>query len=398
MNRRWQAVSSSVESKPVWAVLCYRAGENSQILALAEALGLPFEVKRLAYRSGGRLVDVWRGANLLGIDRRRSSPLKPPWPKLVISAGMRNEPVCRWIVRQSGGKTRYVHIGKPWGRLEGFELVVTVPEYPIPDASNVVRNRLSLHRLTPERLEKAARAWRPRLEHLPRPWMAVLAGGYSGPYAFDPETARRLGQEASAMVHRLGGALLVTTSARTSKRAADALRASIDVPCFFHRWRPEGENPYFGFLALAERFIVTCDSASMLAEACSTGRRVYMFDLDSPAASVAAGWRRVLELDRVRAFLYRKVMWGIAPKRITRDTRVVHRFLLTSGRAVWLGQEFAREPPPPLDESPETVARIRSLLGGAEACPATQVAVQEAAEPLDVVLEGGQDFLSEGRG
>lgn len=389
---------SSVESQPVWAVLCYRAGENSQILALAEALALPFEVKRLAYRPGGRLVEVWRGANLLGIDRRRSSPLEPPWPELVISAGMRNEPVCRWIVKQSGGRTRYVHIGKPWGRLEDFDLVITVPEYPVPDAPNVVRNRLSLHRLTPQQLAHAAHAWQPRFEHLPRPWIAVLAGGYSGPHAFDPENARRLGQEASAMARRLGGALLVTTSARTSMRAAAALRASIDVPCFFHRWRPEGANPYFAFLALAERFIVTCESATMLAEACATGKRVYMFDLDAPATSLAKACRRLVEPDRVRAFLYRRLLWGIAPRRITRDIRVVHRFLLDSGRAVWLGEEFTREPPPPLDERPKTVARIRPLLKGSAGRPVTQVAVQKVAEPLDVVPEGRQDFLSEGRG
>ena len=54
-------------------MLCYRAGENAQILALAEALGLPYEVKRLAYRRFGQAIDVWRGAKLLGIDRRRSN-------------------------------------------------------------------------------------------------------------------------------------------------------------------------------------------------------------------------------------------------------------------------------------------------------------------------------------
>ncbi len=396
MNRSPRAVPSSALSKPVWAVLCYRAGDNSQILALAEALGLPFEVKRLAYRPGGRLVEVWRGANLLGIDPRRSSPLEPPWPELVISAGMRNEPVCRWIVKQSGGRTRYVHIGKPWGKLEGFDLVVTTPEYPVPDAPNVVRNRLSLHRLTPERLAQAASRWQTRLARFPKPWIAVLAGGYGGPYAFDPENARRLGQKASAMAQRLGGSLLVTTSARTSKGAADALRAAITAPGFFHRWRPEAENPYFAFLALASRFIVTCDSASMLAEATATGKRVYMFDLEAQAASWSYVFGRVLAPDRVRAFLYRKLMWGMAPRRLTRDIRVVHRFLLESGRVVWLDEEFAHEPPPPLDERPQTVARIRPLLGGG--CPATQVAAQEAAEPLDVVPEGRQELLPEGRG
>lgn len=380
-------MSSRTEDRPVWAVLCYRAGENSQILALAEALGLPFEIKHLVYRPLGRLVEIWRGANLLGIDRRRSSPLEPPWPKLVISAGMRNEPVCRWIVKQSAGKTRYVHIGKPWGKLEDFDLVVTVPEYPVPDAPNVVRNQLSLHRVTSARLAEATRIWQPRLAHLPRPWIAVLVGGYSGPYAFDPENARRLGREASALAQCLGGSLLVTTSARTSRRATEALYESIDAPCFFHRFRPGGDNPYFAFLAQASCFIVTCDSATMLAEACATGRRVYMFDLDAPAVSFGTACRRLVEPDRIRAFLYRKILWGIAPRRITRDLRVVHRFLIEGGRAVWLGEEFTREPPPPLDERPKTVARVYLLLGESNADPSAQIAVKEPAELVDVVSE-----------
>jgi mitochondrial fission protein ELM1 len=344
----------------VWAILCYREGDNAQILALAEALGLPFEVKRLCYRPGGRLIDVWRGANLHGICRKHSSSLGgPPWPDLVISASMRNEPVCRWIRRQSGERTRYVHIGKPWGMLEGFDLVITMPEYPVPDAPNVLRTRLSMHRLTPERLTEAARSWQPRFAHLPWPWIGVLAGGYGGPYPFDPDNARCLGREASEMARRLGGSLLVTTSARTSRRASAALQRAIDVPYYFHDWQSRQENPYFGFLALASRFIVTCDSASMLAEACATGKHVYMFDLVRPSVTSLC----FLEPDQVRAFLYRKVMWGFAPKYLTRDIRIVHRFLLNSGRVVRHGEKFTREPPPPLDERLLVVFRTHELLG-----------------------------------
>ena len=36
----------------IWALLSYRAGMNSQILGLAEALDRPFEHKRLAYKPG----------------------------------------------------------------------------------------------------------------------------------------------------------------------------------------------------------------------------------------------------------------------------------------------------------------------------------------------------------
>jgi mitochondrial fission protein ELM1 len=370
----------------VWAVLCYRAGENAQILALAEALGWPFEVKRLAYRPAGQLIDVWRRNTLLGIDRRRSDPLRPPWPDLLISAAMRNEPVCRWIRDRSGGRTRYVHIGKPWARPETFELVVTVPEYPVPELPNVLRNTFSLNGATPDRLAREALFWRPRLAHLPRPWIAVLVGGYSGPYPFDPEKAARLGREASALAAADAGSLLVTTSSRTSKAAADALERAISVPCEFFRWKRDAPlNPFFGFLALADAIVVTSDSATMLAEACATGRPVHMFDMgrdeppvpgEPPARRLHRAWRRC-NADRLRAFLYRHVMWGLAPRRITRDIRVLHRLLLATGRAVWLGEPFRGPVPPPVSEMPGTVARVKALL---EEAP-RRAAAQHAAGP-----------------
>jgi uncharacterized protein len=378
----------------VWAIMCYRQGDNSQILALAEALGWPFEVKRLAYRWFGYAIDVWRGTTLLGIDRGRSSPLDPPWPDLIISASMRNEPVCRWIRTQSGGRTRYVHMGRTWGRLESFDLVVTSPEFRLRKLPNVHHNALTLTRVTPAKLAEAAATWTPRLAHLPRPRIAVFVGGYGGPYVLDPEKARRLGQDASAMAREAGGSLLVTTSARTKRASVQALKAAISAPCYFFRWAAKSaDNPFYGYLALADSFIVTCDSASMLAEACATRRPVYMFDV-GPHHSGAprmeeqgktlgrqvSAWWRLLDLDRLKAFIYRQML-KVPPRRMTRDIRLIHRFLIEQRRTVWLGQPFPAWTPPPLDEMTPTVARVRGLLGRTvEASGLGTTSCQAAAE------------------
>ena len=360
----------------VWAVLCYREGDNAQILAVAEALGWPFEVKRLAYRRFGYAFDVWRGTTLLGIDLALSDPLLPPWPDLIISASMRNEPVCRWIRQQSCGHTRYVHMGRTWGNLETFDLVVTSPEFRLRRLPNVQHNALTLTRVTPDKLAAAARLWMPRLAHLPRPRIAVLVGGYGGPYTLDPEKASRLGRKASAKAAAAGGSLMITTSARTKPASSDALRAAISAPCYFFQWAAETvENPFYGYLALADQFIVTCDSASMLAEACATRRPVFAFDLAADATdlqSKGAGkknsryywrwWRRLGDPDGLKAFFYRQML-KIPPRRMTRDIRLVHRFLTETGRLVWLDQPFPDTVPPPLDEMTPTIARIGALFG-----------------------------------
>ena len=64
----------------VWLIEAYRAGERSQIRALAEALGWPFEVKQFSYRKYEFLTNIFRGSDLRGIRIDQSSPLQAPWP------------------------------------------------------------------------------------------------------------------------------------------------------------------------------------------------------------------------------------------------------------------------------------------------------------------------------
>src|SRR5512134_1712807 len=184
----------------VWAMLGHKAGDNSQVLALAQALGLPFEEKHFVYRPYELVTDLLLGPTLAGVVTEKSSPLAPPWPDLIISAGRRNEPICRWIQAQAAPqRVRLVHVGRPWAKIERFDLIVTTPQYRLPIRPNVLHNKTPLHRITLKRLRRAADAWAPRLEALPKPHIAVMIGGNSGPFSFDLAAAERLAGQASEM-------------------------------------------------------------------------------------------------------------------------------------------------------------------------------------------------------
>ncbi|MBX6320425.1 MAG: mitochondrial fission ELM1 family protein [Rhodospirillaceae bacterium] len=353
----------------VWLLMGHRAGDNEQVLALAEALGWPFETRHFVYRPCEFLTNRLLGATLAGIDRARSSALGPPWPDLVISAGRRNEPVARWIRARAGKPVRLVHLGRPWADPRRFDLVVTTPQYRVPALPGVMEIEAPLHRVSPARLAAAAARWQPLFEPLPRPRIAVLVGGDSPPYRFDTVLARELAGKASALARRRGGSVLVTTSKRTRREAAAALRQAIDVPCYFYDWTPEADsNPYLGILAAADAIVVTGETMSMLAEACATGKPVYIFDLGRGWTAMRPGPAGrpappLAERLRPRAVAH----WTTAhllPARVRRDVRVILRRFVASGRAAWLGDDAPPAAAPvAADDLARVVRRVRELVG-----------------------------------
>ena len=274
----WQAMATSETAPSVWRLHGKHAGDNAQIDAFAAALGWPAQVRRLRFSVLSRLPGWLRGASRVGLAGSEPA-LAPPWPDLIIAAGRRSASVARWIVRQSGGRTRSVLLGRPRAPVGAFDLVVTTPQYGLPVRGNV------LHLPAPATRPPVAdpadiEHWRQRWATLPRPWIGVLAGGDRAPYRLDADAAARLGDAAAALATQRSGSVLATTGPRTSLAATDALFARLGEAAFRHRYaKGQTENPYRALLALADEFIVTGDSASMLAEAAGTGKPVAVFDL-----------------------------------------------------------------------------------------------------------------------
>lgn len=368
----------------VWVLMGQKAGDNSQVLALAEGIGWPFEIKRFVHQRYELVTNLALGSTLAGVDRSKSSALAAPWPDLVLSAGRRNEPIARWIRDRAavdGHHVRLVHVGRPWTQLDEFDLIVTTPQYRLPRLPNVLENSTPLHRVTSDRMETDAARWAGRLDHLPGPYVAVVIGGSSGPYSYDHAAAARLATQASALAAAKGGSLLVTTSARTPVKTIETFCANVDVPAYVFRWTKDAkDNPYFAFLGLASDIVVTGDSMSMLTEACATGKPVHIFDLgvgrramrpETVSAATVENERRVgrIEAVHLKAFFYRMMM-RFGPQRLGRDIRIIHRHLIESGQAVWLGDGFSSARPRfAMDCLGRAVGRIRALFDFVPADP-----------------------------
>jgi len=272
-----QATRFEGGSPSVWLLIDDRAGNRSQCLGVGEALGLRYEIRDLEYTAAAELPNFVMGKTFGGLTSSSRINLVPPWPDIIIAAGRRCSPVARHIKDMNDGRTFLVQIMYPGDTgLDEFDLVCTPRHDSIPDGGNILQIDGAPHRVTARRLEHAAEDWRGRLETLPEPRIALIVGGSTKRRTFTEDMARELGRAANTLAKAAGGALMVTTS-RRSDDTADALIGQIDVPKDEYKWGSDGENPYLGYLALADGVIVTGDSVSMCAEACATPGPVWIY-------------------------------------------------------------------------------------------------------------------------
>ena len=339
----------------VWAVASYRAGENSQISGLANRLSSDVVTKRLHYNRIAGPLGLMRLISRRGIDATQSDAIEAPWPDVVISAGLKNEPLCRYIRQCSGGHTRLVFLGRTWAPRSVFDLVITTPQYRLPREPNVVHNLMTQHGVDPQRLAADRHRWQLRFAGLPQPVLGVLIGGDSGPFVLGRRTARRLATQINSMVRSRGGSAIITTSARTRAEVADVLEAALTVPTTLHRYRRDDpDNPYFGILALANAVVVTSDSVAMLSEAAAAGRPVHIFDLGAPGTAGPD--------HSVKSVSYR-ILMALAPKRLSRDIGLFHDAFVAAGYGTWSNEVDAVNGATAAAEIEGTVARVHALLG-----------------------------------
>lgn len=259
-----------------WVVTDGKSGMENQCLGLAEALGLAPTVKRVKLRFPWRSLTPFLRAGLGFAFSRGGDPIAPPWPDLVIATGRLSLPAVLYIKRRNP-KTFAVQLQDPTIDLSKFDLVVA-PAHDQLKGPNVMSTRGGLHRVTPEMLAREGEKFAPQVASLRKPYIAVLLGGDSGAYRMTPRAIDKFSAQISDGVITTGGSLLVTPSRRTGEANLARFKKAIgNVPAYI--WDGQGDNPYYGILALADYIIVTGDSVNMVSEACSTGKPVYVIDL-----------------------------------------------------------------------------------------------------------------------
>jgi mitochondrial fission protein ELM1 len=246
-------------------------------VALAHALGVDARVLRIDVAAPWR----WLAPRLLAgarsaLREHNGAPIAPPWPRLAIGCGRQAALLTRALRRWSGGDCFTVQILDPRIDTAHFDVVVA-PRHDHVAGSNVIETIGSLHAIDDAWLA-SARTRFAALAVLPAPRTAVLIGASNTAQTLDAAYFVALQDRLAALHAREGGSFLVSTSRRTRPAIAQRLRDDFARwPGVFWHDERDGENPYAGLLAWADRLVVTPDSVNLLSEACATGKPVATF-------------------------------------------------------------------------------------------------------------------------
>jgi mitochondrial fission protein ELM1 len=353
----------------IWLVIGDKLGDNAQATRLADGLGMPYETRRLVPRPRYVLGKPRFKVGLEHLDLAASDPLQPPWPDLVITIGRRHSMAALWIKAQNPA-TRIVLLGRARRWLERFDLVIVPPQYRLPDLPNVMRLCLPLLRVDKDAVARASAHWSPRFAPLEKPLIGVLVGGPTRPYRFDDAVTTDLVATCRDLQQRHGGTLCVSTSRRTPAVVVAALRSRLPEGSVLYEWSAEAaDNPYLALLGLADRFVVTGDSVSMMIEVADCGKPLAIFDL--PRDIRGRLWQAILlrlhgpNDGRPAGAVYRwlgRLLYASGLAGFARDLGAVQRSLIATGFAVRTGEPFRPVTRPLPDELGAVRERVQDLL------------------------------------
>ncbi|HYC57919.1 MAG TPA: ELM1/GtrOC1 family putative glycosyltransferase [Candidatus Binatia bacterium] len=394
----WREGGRRIQSEPPRVMILSdpKPGHTTQSIGLTEELGWPVEVVDLGFPQYTKVTDRLFEPTTIDPGGRRRKLLRPPWPDLVVSTGWTTGPIARWIAAQSDGRVRTVQMGRKGGDVAtNFDLVVTCSHVRYPPHERRIQIVAPINQVTPGRLAEAAARFPDLFGWAPHPRIVVLVGGSCAQFTFDVETARRLGRDIADAARASGGTVFVVTSRRTGDDAVAAIEAAVAGVGQVHRWNAgRKDNPYLAYLAGADALVVTAESESMIAEACATGKPVFLYPVPKkkpgPVQS-AIDWITTQAFSSPRKrkgtirpqqgreyFCARLIERGLIHP--TRDMAALYRALVEGGYARMFAVPLDLTPPARLMETQAVADRVRAMLGVApqNAAPAPQQDLGEA--------------------
>ena len=283
-----------------WIITEGMAGTENQCIGVTEALGLEPRIIRLQLRQPWKTLTP----HLPFLQSWSFIPaLRGPWPDLLITSGRKAIAAAQYIKKQNP-RTFIVHLQDPRTATDVFDLIA-VPHHDKLRGHHVIVTDGAPNRINADRLNAA-----PRPFQADKPLVGVLIGGDSKTHRLTPAVMARLSGQLQQLAQDYK--FLITVSRRTSPAQVHQLTAALSGTDAY-LWDGTGDNPYFSILAQADTLLVTNDSASMISDAGTTGKPVYLIPLEGSSPKFERLYRHFKALGVARDFEGILENWSYPP-------------------------------------------------------------------------------------
>ncbi|XVE79213.1 hypothetical protein DITRI_Ditri14bG0039500 [Diplodiscus trichospermus] len=244
-------------------------------------------------------------------------------PLLVVASGRDTISIASSIRRLASENVFVIQIQHPRSQLNRFDLVITprhdfyaltpqaqeqVPRFlhrwitpREPPDRHVVLTLGALHQFDSAALRSAAAAWHDEFAPLPKPLLVVNIGWPTGHCRYGADLAKQLTASLLSILASCGTVRIYFSSRTPEKVSKVIVKELADNPKVYI-WDDQEPNPHMGHLAWADAFVITADSVSLISEACSTGKPVYVMGAERCKWKLSDFHKSLRERGMVRPF------------------------------------------------------------------------------------------------
>jgi len=191
-------------------------------------------------------------------------------PGLIISCG-RKSVIPSILLKKKNPKIFTIHIQDPKVSFKNFDAIIA-PEHDNLSGDNVYSSKGAIHYITESEIKKAEPYLTNKIKN--QKLVSLILGGPNKYYSFNKDQLIEIFNEIKSKFISKGYKVIVIPSMRTPKISIEL--ATKELGASGYVINSVDKQAYLSALALADNVIVTCDSTSMISEAATSGKPIFV--------------------------------------------------------------------------------------------------------------------------
>ena len=245
-------------------------GMISQVEGMAKAISADFSHKIIKLSFPWNLIPPKFSPISPIVLKDRNYLAEKETPDLVISCG-RKSVIPSILLKKKNPKIFTIHIQDPKVSLKNFDVIIA-PEHDNLNGENVFSSKGAIHYITEIEIEKAKPYLANKIKS--NKIVSLILGGPNKYYKFDKDQLTKIFNTIKSDFISKDYKIIVIPSMRTPKESIDL--AIKEFGEYGYVVNKVDKQAYLSAYALADYIVVTCDSTSMISEASTSGKPIFI--------------------------------------------------------------------------------------------------------------------------